>query len=194
MIRGQPRSTQDKNAGVPVVDQQGVQRAWWLDANPLAADWTVDPALAAYPVIVWSGWLGDNPFAADPRAWGGEAERALDAVVQQCAAGPNAPELWLRPHARHVLGDAHRVARFLERNRGLNVGLALDPLALLEDSMLPKAEDHLERIFQRLAPIAAAYWLGRAFAGGECASDALVAHARTLAERFSGETILLVEE
>ncbi len=101
-------------------------------------------------LIVWSGALGGGLFDRSPETWlpaGLVALHAwLDRAMSVCdGAGI---ELLVRPHARHVLCDAHRVASFL--NDRPEAMLALAPAALLESDMLHDAEDHLARALETL--------------------------------------------
>ena len=101
-------------------------------------------------LIVWSGSLGEDLFDRAPETWLPEGMRRLDAwlgrALEACAVTNT--ELLLRPHARHVLCDAHRIASFLGDHP--DVGLALAPVALLESDMLHDAEDHLIRALETL--------------------------------------------
>ncbi len=56
----------------------------------------------------------------------------------------------LRTSARDVLSDAPTCADFLRRREGQPFELLLDPCAMLTESMLPAADDHLLRIFESL--------------------------------------------
>ncbi|TVQ75009.1 MAG: hypothetical protein EA380_11695 [Phycisphaeraceae bacterium] len=110
------------------------------------------------PLIAWSGGFdAEDPFARDPRVW---SPNALDALADRCRAITRSwaadHALLLRPHARHILGDLNRCTRFVREvcesgPEPGRIGLALDPVGLLEPSMLRAAPDHLERIFGLLA-------------------------------------------
>ena len=124
--------------------------------NPLA----IDPgkAVAALPdgpsVIAWSGGLGESLFARDPRTWlpPGRAalERWLDAALSETER--RGGRLLVRPHARHVISDAHTAVSLLDARAGAPLGLALDPAALLEASMLTDLDDHLVRTLALAGP------------------------------------------
>lgn len=130
----------------------------WVAGNLLRDDIGALLAPGAAPVIAWSGWLGDNPFERDPRTWGPPGLAALQSSLEQLlGSGASLPSpLWLRPHARHVLCDAHRCAGFCAAWSSRGVSLALDPLALLEPEMVADATTHLERMFERLSPFTSA--------------------------------------
>ncbi len=112
-------------------------------------------------VVCWSGTLAAGLFERDLATWGPEGWRAM----LECAAGlaREAEELGVsvlvRPHARHVLSDVQRCVRFIEEFKGMRVGLALDPCALLEASMLERASDHLERAMGSLGGVCSAVML-----------------------------------
>lgn len=118
------------------------------------------------PVLCWSGWTSDQAdpasgsFPLDLALWGpGAWDGMLEACRQAREAGV---EVALRPHPRHVLSDAQRCLRFLEAGGGGAGGagwLALEPAAMLTESMLPDAEEHLERTFAALAQQAGVWGL-----------------------------------
>lgn len=151
------------------------------DGSPLAAITELNPlredpagvadrleSLAiAGTVITWSGSLAEEPFARDPGAWGGER---LDQLGKLCR--DLAPELrrrgvrWLlRPHCRHVLCDPQRCVSFLRTQVSGGavrqaIGIALDPSALLEQSMLNASsgagatpEEFVGRAIRVLGPV-----------------------------------------
>ncbi len=107
-------------------------------------------------VVSWSGTLADAPFASDPRNWMKPGQDALDTALDHWAgelerAGTT---LLLRPHARHLLNDAPGILRLLRSRAGQPFGLALDPAALLEVSMLDRTGEHLARLFETLGELA----------------------------------------
>ncbi len=108
--------------------------------NPLEDGWG-GPKMLGPRVVCWSGWLGPEIFARDVRTWGPGGWSALERACEGMEAG----RVLLRTHARHVLSDAQRCLAFLRRWEG-KVGLLLDPMAMLEVSMLDRAEEHLDRI------------------------------------------------
>jgi hypothetical protein len=127
--------------------------------NLLADDWRLPDGETGGRVVCWSGSLAadDDLFAPHPGNWTGPGRDALDARVA-ALAGPLRDRdltLCLRPHARHVLSDAPSCRAFLEAHADAPVALALDPAALLEESMLDAAGDHLGRILAALAPASA---------------------------------------
>ncbi|MBN8643715.1 MAG: hypothetical protein J0L61_00550 [Planctomycetes bacterium] len=135
----------------PTTNQIG--RSKWSSANILSAF----PELAPGTTIVWSGWFGDSAFERDPRAWLPSGWDALATALRaQRERLEHLGSRWLlRPHARHVLNDPQRCAKFADTFAGPVFGLALDPVAMLEPGMLEKWEDHVERAVARLAPLAA---------------------------------------
>lgn len=110
------------------------------------------------PLACWSGWTAAEAdpatgrFPVSMEAWGPSAWQAmLDACreVQAVGAGGAGGRLLLRPHARHILSDAQRCLRLLETS--LAPALLLEPAAMLTESMLPDAAEHLERMLGALA-------------------------------------------
>jgi hypothetical protein len=88
----------------------------------------------------------------DPRTWSPAAYDQLAARLRSVRehAEHTGTRILLRPHARHILNDPQRCARYLNDFGGPTFGLALDPVSMLEPSMRPTAEEHLVRIMQRL--------------------------------------------
>jgi hypothetical protein len=68
-------------------------------------------------------------------------------------------EFWFWPSTNGVLSDVPSTGSFFRANQGGPFRLFLDPASLLTPEMLPKAEDHLERIFSALAGSASAILL-----------------------------------
>ena len=124
------------------------------DGNPLDAHWRI-PVSDAPMIVAWTGTLADGLFACEPRNWMGQGATQFGARCDALAPALVADERTLawRPHARHVLSD-HPSALVFMKEHGAPFGLALDPAALFEPSMLDVAEDHLERIFTALGPLA----------------------------------------
>ncbi|MEM1422739.1 MAG: hypothetical protein AAGH64_01935 [Planctomycetota bacterium] len=106
--------------------------------------WRPDPSDDAPGgrLIVWSGAIADGLFEKSPATWMPSGLERLGAWLDR-SGGAGAARILVRPHARHVLCDAHRTASFLADRD--HVGLALAPVALLESDMLHDAQDHLER-------------------------------------------------
>lgn len=119
--------------------------------NPLA----LDPAAAAAElaeatlVLGWSGGLGDDLFERAFATWMPAGRAALDAYLD--AAEPvlrqRGSRLLLRTHARHVISDAQAAVALLDTRPDAPIGVALDPAACLEPSMLADVEDHMVRFF-----------------------------------------------
>ncbi len=103
----------------------------------------------AGPVCVWAGTTADEPFGIDPRAWMPRARAELfERLRQLCQlASAQAREVWMRPHARHAVGDLPIIAKWCIEPPAANFRVLLDPCSLLTAQMLPLAEDHLGRIF-----------------------------------------------
>ncbi len=116
-------------------------------------------AVIAPRLIAWSGSLADDPSERDPRTWGPAGLAALREALARLRepltrAGAR---LLLRPHARHILCDPQRCVTMLNEWEisGDPFALALDPAAMIEESMLDHAEDHIRRAAEALAGRAA---------------------------------------
>lgn len=119
-----------------------------VDLNPLAFDpgALADALIAASAgnrVISWSGTLAEDLFARDPAVWSGEGMDTLGRLCRAVAPRLKAAGVrwFLRPHCRHTLCDTQRSVSFLRTQISSasvreSIGLALDPVALLETSML----------------------------------------------------------
>lgn len=175
----------------PLLDVHGRVAGWRDGRNPLESGWRLEappadagPALSraaesagappAPLVVLWSGSLARALGDADPRNWMAAGQHAVERLVSHLedVAMPDADRILIQPHARHCLSDVPSVLRILARDAGARrrPGLALSPLSLLEAPMLADAEDHLERIVERLGPFARAVILearSDAVAGGE---------------------------
>lgn len=140
-----------------IVDPAGGAFAVVSNANILGphSDLILDsrPNPAINVDVMWSGWVGDSIFARDFRAWGKEAWSRLDAwcdshLPDLAAEGRT---ICFRPHPRHTLSDAQSCVSFLNKRAGQPFQLLLDPVGLLTPTMLPRAEDHLNRVLEALA-------------------------------------------
>ncbi|GEM_PF-5694993 len=109
-------------------------------------------------VIVNSGSLRDDLGSLDPRNWMAPGMAALSRLLESIESAVRAAgvHLLLEPHSRHILHDAQVAGIYLSQFSGEPFGLALNPTALFEPSMLSVREDHLQRIAEALAPRASA--------------------------------------
>ena len=131
-----------------------------LNGNLLGSKPPALPArIPAGRLIAWSGTMAeDDMFRRDVRTWmpgGLEAFRAMCARVRPALEATGA-QLLFRPHARHVLCDPQRCLTLVRewRDASAPFALALESTAMLEETMLAQAEDHLERAFAALGPLA----------------------------------------
>jgi hypothetical protein len=146
----------------------GIACQWCSAAITQHSPHVASVASAGQPVACWSGSGqaiedDDDLFEADPRSWGPTALAALtsfvdDRVLPEIARG--ARQLWLRPHARHVLCDSVRAERFVVPRATRGLRLLADPTALLTRAMLARADDHYERAMESVARVCAAGALG----------------------------------
>jgi hypothetical protein len=162
---------------VILCDVMGNPSAWAMaGANPIGADRTARDFLDPIPggvthLIAWSGTLDDDLFGrANPMTWIGPGREALGAFVADIAQAlrDRGVRLLLRPHCRHVLGDATTARSYLGTlDPAMPVGVALDIAAVFEPDMLRAAADHCRRTFEILGPIAECVICTGAVAEGE---------------------------
>ncbi len=142
-------------------------------AAPIATRWKgnalqLDAAdldrFAAQTLLVNSGSLGSDLFDRHPRNWMAGATANLAAHLASLRREIERLDIrfLIEPHSRHILHDAPTAAAFLREHGDERLGLALNPCALFEPSMITFAEDHLRRIAEALAPLASAFVLADA--------------------------------
>lgn len=152
---------------------------------PLAV---TDPAFPAFlesceavTLLAWSGPTEDHegdPFAPDPRAW---LPASMPAFLERLrrlepVLAARRIRLLIRPHARHIVSDGPRCAALFRpewRAAAPHVGLALDPAAMLEPSMLLVGADHIRRALELAGRFASVVILTNAVAPKD--ADGLVA-------------------
>lgn len=140
----------------------------WVGGNILDDSWVIDADLPGEWVLAWSGTLGGHLFEGPPANWmrgPGALAATCDALAPQFER--HGKRLLLVPHARHVLSDARsaltwwceRVIPGLDPSSvrqppvgARAFGLALDAGALLEPSMIPDVQDHLQSLFAAFGP------------------------------------------
>lgn len=105
---------------------------------------------AGAPRLVVSTEVGGGERVWGPRVVG-EFDRAVDALARG-VEGAGARVL-LRPSSRGVLSDIPSVLRFARRAEGTRLGVLLEPSALLAESMMAHAEDHVVRMGEMLGPL-----------------------------------------
>jgi hypothetical protein len=150
------------------LDAPGAPVGAFVGGNPLDGHWAVDAELPGTWVMAWSGTLGASPFEGTPANWmSGPAalDELCDALAPQLAR--HGKRLVLVPHARHVLSDARSALTWwcervipgedpnLVRRSPAGArpfGLALDPAAMLEPSMVADVEDHMHSLLASFGP------------------------------------------
>lgn len=129
------------------------------DVLRLSADAVTAGASLAPNLIARSGTLADDPAERDPRTWGPAGLAALRESLARLREPfiHSGARLLIRPHARHVLCDPQRCVSLLNEweKSGDPFGIALDPGAMLEESMLANAADHLRRACEAIGARAA---------------------------------------
>ena len=125
-----------------------------LEGNPLAADWLATLDVPGDRLICWSGTLGDELFADEPRTWMRPGHDALESFCNSVSdiLAADSRRLLFRPHARHVLSDPQGSLDFLRTHEDGPFGLAVSPCDLILPGMLDALAEHLERILGVLAP------------------------------------------
>jgi hypothetical protein len=140
----------------------------FVGGNPLAGEWAFDAELPGSWALAWSGTLGGTLFEGTPANWM-RGPAALDALCDELAPqlARHGKRLVLVPHARHVLSDARSALtwwcdRLFPGQRfellppapagPRPFGLALDIAALLEPSMVPDVEDHVQSLLASIGP------------------------------------------
>lgn len=102
--------------------------------------------------VMWSGWLASGE-SGGVGTWGPAGRRAFDqwcTHLKQTLA-VSGGNVWVRPHARHVLSDTPSCADFLRRHASAQLKLLLDPSGMLTPAMLARADEHVERALSALA-------------------------------------------
>jgi sugar phosphate isomerase/epimerase len=140
-----------------IVEADGRVWAWRSDANPLEEGF---PPARAPGVLAWSGWIGEPDRPAELvqrnfRTWMPETWSRLEAALAEALPRYHreGARLLIRPHPRHAVSDGQSCARIAAWAGPGPLGLLIDLAGLLTASMLPAAEDHLERLAERLAPL-----------------------------------------
>ncbi len=133
--------------------------------NPFNTQWQL-PALVPglQRIMTWSGTLADDLFEGHPGNWMMAGAAALQQRTQQNLAElPDRNCRWcIRPHCRHVLSDVPSCRQFALDHAGQPIDLVLDPVSMLEPTMLSGLDEHLLRMFETLGPSAAAVFIGDA--------------------------------
>jgi hypothetical protein len=96
---------------------------------------------------------GDDEALRAFSTWGPRAREALDRACDALAPGlrESGVTLVLRPDARQILPDVPSVLAFLRKRSDQPFEVILDPMALLTESMVERAEDHLARALDAAA-------------------------------------------
>jgi hypothetical protein len=177
------------------LDSPGQPLGCFAHGNLLSPDFAFDAELPGDWIFAWSGTLAEQLTEGSPMNW----MRGPALLDEACASlrpqlERHKRRLLLVPHARHVLSDAYSSLMWWNRQVDTrpphgqrSFGLAFDPGALLEPSMLPDMADHLRSLFAAIGPRADAVilrgWRVRAPAAG--AEDGSM-EACAFAEGFLG--------
>jgi hypothetical protein len=112
---------------------------------------------AELPVILKTTTHSGADDEGSELPWMPQARARFDSSVGRLATSRGT--FWLWPSASGVLSDVPSTQTFFRARADQAFGLFLDPAALLTPAMIPKAEDHLARIFAALSGTAAAILL-----------------------------------
>lgn len=118
--------------------------------NPMGSGTLDRFARRELPLIAWSGWSeasggdGESGSAeASLMTWGPRGRAAFDDLCEGLAA--HRASVWFRPRAGHALSDTPSCLQFLRKHGPGGLGLAADPVGLLAEPMIARADDHLAR-------------------------------------------------
>ncbi|MCC6909276.1 MAG: hypothetical protein IT430_15160 [Phycisphaerales bacterium] len=136
----------------PDAAAEALARRW--AGNLLQLTEPIIESIGSGRIIVNSGSLADDLVALEPHNWLGGGKAALTTHLERIEPALRASpvRLLIEPCSRHVIHDAQAALLFLQEQSAAPVGLALNPTALFEPSMLAFREDHLLRIAESLAP------------------------------------------
>ena len=151
-----PQWQRDWLASDLVVPVDGINTHAIVSARVLSIEPTPD-AVPELPVILKTANSSSGGDDGDDLPWMPHARARFDAAVDLLATkgGP----FWLWPSAVGVLSDVPSTQSFFRARTHQPFHLFLDPASLLTPAMLPKAEDHLARIFSALSGTAVAILL-----------------------------------
>jgi hypothetical protein len=141
----------------------GGATAWgaFVDGNPLSGTWIADAEAPSRRLVSYSGTLGEELFADEPRTWMRAGQDRFKGFLDEVepALRAHGRTLCFRPHHRHVLGDVHASVKLLRDRAGGPFEVLLSPADMIAPSMTGQIEDHLARMFAHLGPVAAAVLL-----------------------------------
>lgn len=140
-------------------DETGINTLFWASAHNV-----MDAARVARPAAE-SILLRTEPAKGSVEddgppmlPWMPAARSAFQAAIETLRSKPPAVgEFWLWPSCGGVLSDVPSTQTFFRGTAGFR--LFLDPASLLTPAMIPKAEDHLDRIMAGLGSLASAVLL-----------------------------------
>ncbi len=133
---------------------------------------TALPAPGASPrLVLRSGWIEADP-ERPALSWAAPARAKLDESIEAAltALRPTNIEILLHPLATDLVSDIPSALGVLRKWSAQPLGLLLEPAALFTESMLPRAEDHLQRMGEALGehPATAAVFVSNIrFSGAE---------------------------
>jgi hypothetical protein len=156
-----PLADPDPGSTAHVRDAGGGAIACIADGNLLAAGHSRLSPTRAKVNWCWSGWLGEQTFASDPRTWMPEGRRAFRAAIDTLASEPSAAErrFIFIPHACHAVSDTPTCLALAKDSPNRPLGFALSPGTMIDEFMSRNMDDHLHRLFESLGSKCAAVLL-----------------------------------
>jgi len=141
------------------VEEMGKNTLFWSSALGVAKAAAVAQAPPESVLLRTEPAAGHADEIADPiLPWMPAARVAFQTAAESLLTRPPVVgEYWLWPSAGGVLSDVPSTQTFFRSTAGFR--LFLDPASLLTPAMIPKAEDHLDRIMAGLGSLASAVLL-----------------------------------
>ncbi len=140
-------------------EEMGTNTLFWSSALGVAKAAAVAQAPPESVLLRTEPAVVHADETADPiLPWMPAARTAFQTAAETLLTKPPAVgEYWLWPSAGGVLSDVPSTQTFFRSTTGFR--LFLDPASLLTPAMIPKAEDHLNRIMAGLGSLASAILL-----------------------------------
>jgi len=156
-----PLAVPDPGSPARVCDSAGGEIARIADGNVLAAAHCRLSPTRAKVNWCWSGWVGEQPFASDPRTWMPEGRRAFRAAIETLASEASAAErrIIFIPHVCHAVSDIPTCLTLAKDFPDGAFGFALSPGTMIDEFMSRNTDDHVQRLFESLGAACAAVLL-----------------------------------
>lgn len=118
-----------------------------LDAEPARV---IATAAGLPRLVLRSGWI--DPDDGPAMVWTASARAGLDTAVERLLPSLTEHGLTLAfaPRIADMLSDIPGTLSFLRKWQGHPLGIVLEPRAMLAESMVARAEEHLQRLGESL--------------------------------------------